>query len=258
MVQGARTPVIAGNWKMHKTIEEAEEFINALIPAIAETLNHVYLAVPFTAIKSLADRLQQTHLVIGAQNLNDAAEGAFTGEISGRMLKDAGAKFVIIGHSERRQGFGESNTFINRKVIRALSEGLQPMLCIGETFEEREEGKTHSVLETQIIEGLKGIAAQQIEKMIIAYEPVWAIGKGHHAATPKEAQQEHRYCRGVIADHWGKEAANSLPILYGGSVNPENVRSFLDQPDVDGVLVGGASLCVDAFAQIVNYQTINV
>lgn len=189
--------------------------------------------------------------------MNDANEGAFTGEIAARMLKDAGARFAIIGHSERRHIFGESNEFINKKVKQAFSTGLQPILCVGETLKEKEEGKSQQVIEHQIRQGLADISSEQLSQMIIAYEPVWAIGTGR-TATPEQAQENHQFCRQLIGKIWKGDVAAVVPILYGGSVKPDNARSLMEQPDIDGVLVGGASLSAETFAQIVNYQTINV
>ncbi|NGX42646.1 MAG: Triosephosphate isomerase [Chlamydiae bacterium] len=257
MAKTTRPTIIAGNWKMYKTIDEALQFVQTLAPAVSNIPSLVYLAVPFTAIKPVADRCQGTSVVIGAQNMNDASEGAFTGEIAGKMLKDAGARFVILGHSERRHVFGESSEFVNKKVKQAFVDKLQPILCVGETLQEREKGETEQVLEQQLSESLAEVTDEQLKSMVIAYEPVWAIGTGH-TATPKQAQEMHQFCRNFISKKWGEETASLVPILYGGSVKPDNVRSLMDQPDIDGALVGGASLSADTFLQIVNYQTINV
>lgn len=182
--------------------------------------------------------------------MHDASEGAFTGEIAGEMLLEAGATFVILGHSERRHLFGEENPFINRKVLKALEVGLFPILCVGETLEEREEGRTEEVLETQLLESLKGVGKLSMRKMAVAYEPVWAIGTGR-TASPEIAQKVHAYLREVVAEHWSPAAAASLPLLYGGSVKPENADSLLVERDINGLLVGGASLNPESFAQIV-------
>lgn len=246
-----RKRIIAGNWKMYKTIEETVSFVSNLIPLVKESLVAVYLAVPFTAIRSAADTARGTNIVIGAQNMNDASEGAFTGEIAGKMLKDAGAEFVIIGHSERRKHFRESNALINRKIKRALLDGLQPLLCIGETSEEREEGRAEEVLENQLLEGLDQIGKQDLLKVAIAYEPVWAIGTGK-TATREVAQEMHHRCRDFLAKRG--VPADQMSLLYGGSVNSDNIRDFMDQPDIDGVLVGGASLSLESFVKIVNYS----
>jgi triosephosphate isomerase len=251
----SRPTVITGNWKMYKTIDEAVRFVKELAPLVQESTAQVYLAVPFTAIHATAEVAKSTKIVIGAQNMNDASEGAFTGEIAARMLKEAGAKFVILGHSERRKIFHETNSFINKKVKRALIEGLQPILCVGETKEEREQNKTAEVLESQISQSLADLSAEQLASLILAYEPVWAIGTDL-AATPEMAQKEHEFCRSIVAKNWGSDFAEHLVIQYGGSVKPDNAKALLEQPDIDGLLVGGASLSVDSFSKIVNSQKI--
>lgn len=245
--------LIVGNWKMYKTIQEAENFLKTLAPLIAKSQATVYLAVPFTALHSVrkcADQLKIS-LEIGAQNMNDALEGAFTGEISAKMVKEAGGSFAILGHSERRHIFGESDAFINKKVKRALSENLQPILCLGETADERESGKTESILERQLQLGLEGLG--ELKNLVLAYEPVWAIGTGK-VAQPIDAQDVHRFCRSYVRKHWGEAAAKSLSILYGGSVKPENAAELLALEEVDGFLVGGASLVPETFSQIVNLR----
>jgi triosephosphate isomerase len=248
-----KTPVIIGNWKMYKTIEESTDFIKELIPLVQESTSQIYLAVPFTLIKPVADAANDSSIIIGAQNMNDAEEGAFTGEIAGRMLKDAGAKFVILGHSERRHIFQETDSFINKKVKRALTDGLQPVLCIGETFDEREASKTEEVLEKQLGASLEGITEEQMTSLIIGYEPVWAVGAGF-PATPEVAEESISICRKYIEKNWGKKAAKAISIVYGGAVRPENCKLFLDQPNVNGLLVGGASLSADTFSKIINYH----
>jgi triosephosphate isomerase len=247
-----RSKIVIGNWKMYKTIEESVAFVEELSPLISDQDPMVYLAVPFTSIKPASEAAKDTQIVIGAQNMNDASEGAFTGEVAGQMLVNAGAKFVILGHSERRIFFKETNEFINKKVKRALEEGLRVVLCIGENLTEREEGKTHSVLETQIKECLADV--NQLENVILAYEPIWAIGS-HQTATPEIAQEAHFFCREFIAQNWNQEQANQLMIQYGGSVKPENAKALLEQPDIDGLLVGGASLSVEVFSKIIHYQS---
>ncbi len=254
----ARPLTIAGNWKMYKTIEEAVSYVETLSPLIQKSQAAVYLAVPFTAIHPTVERAKalKTAIKVGAQNMNDASEGAFTGEIAAKMVVDAGAQFVILGHSERRQLFHESDHFINKKVKRALAEELQPLLCIGETLEERESGKLEERLEEQLTSSLHEIAAESFSKLILAYEPIWAIGTGK-VATPEDAQAAHQLCRSLIRKHWGDHAADLLSILYGGSVKPENARDLLIQPDVDGLLVGGASLSPKAFSQIINQVSVS-
>jgi triosephosphate isomerase len=254
-----RPYVIIGNWKMHKTIEEARIFVKNLLASshLSET-EIVGLAVPYTVIYPLSQEAKQTVLLIGAQNMSDASEGAFTGEIAGTMLKDAGAQFVLLGHSERRHLYGESDTFINRKVKRAVEVGIQPILCIGETKTEYENGQTHAVIERQLTEGLKDLQPHQLQKLIVAYEPMWAIGNGH-SATPEIAQEVQHFCRQILAKILTDELAQQIVIQYGGSVNPSNAHELLAQPDIDGLLIGGASLSLESFLQIVNdrYSKIN-
>jgi len=249
----ARQYVIAGNWKMYKTGKEAQAFIEQLAPLVKDSTSSVYLSVPYTAIQSAAEKAAGTNVIIGAQNMNDASEGAFTGEISAEMLKDAGAQFVILGHSERRLYFNETNEFINKKIKKALSDDIQPILCIGESLEQRESGQANDVLQEQIRESLKSINAEDFSKVILAYEPVWAIGTGK-TATPEIAQETHAFCRKVIADIWGDDVAENIVIQYGGSVKPGNVDVLMAQEDIDGALVGGAALEPESFAQIVNFN----
>ena len=251
-----RPVVIAANWKMYKTIEEAVNYVETLAPLIMKSQAAVYLAVPFTAIYPASSRVKELKapITIGAQNMNDAAEGAFTGEIAGRMLGDAGAQFVILGHSERRQYFHETDFLVNRKVKRALADHLQPLVCVGETLEQKEKRKMKEVLKNQILNSLDGLLVDDLAKIILAYEPIWAIGTGK-VAQPRDAQNAHRFCREVVAEKWGNEAAENLVIQYGGSVKPENAAKLIDQEDVDGLLVGGASLSPESFSQIINaYQ----
>ncbi len=241
--------IIIGNWKMHKTSHEANEFIKQLAPLIKESSLRVGLAVPFTSIESSAKTAKGTSIEIGAQNINDAREGAFTGEIAASMVKKAGATFVLLGHSERREYFHEDNLFIHAKVMRALTEGLQVVLCIGETLEQRETNH-EEILETQLEEGLKGISDEYLPQIMVAYEPVWAIGTGK-SATPETAQETHAFCRSTLKKIFGEKGA-SIPILYGGSVKPDNAKSLLEKPDIDGALVGGASLEVKSFSAIIH------
>lgn len=251
-----REVVIAGNWKMYKTIEEAVSFINKLIPLVSKPTPSVYLAVPFTAISAAAEAAKGSPIHIGAQNMHDAGEGAFTGEISGNMIADAGARFVILGHSERRHIFGETSEFINKKVKAALGLGIQPILCVGETLQEREDNKTVNVLQDQLEKSLSGVSENDLRKLLIAYEPVWAIGTGR-TATPEQAEEMHAFCRKFLGKKWGSDAAESVSLLYGGSVKPENTKALMEQKNIDGVLVGGASLAVDSFSKIINYQPVN-
>lgn len=249
--------LIVGNWKMYKTGEEAEAYLHALLPLVAKAASRIYLAVPFTAISKAVSIVKDSKIVIGAQNMHDVSEGAFTGEIAAKMLVEAGAKFVILGHSERRRYFHEDNAFINKKVKRAIESQIQPLLCIGETLEERTAGKTEEILKRQLTECLAGLNAQQLATLIVAYEPVWAIGTDQ-VATPETAQTAQAFCRKQLQELFGEEVAKHTPILYGGSVKPENAKELLSQHDIDGLLVGGASLSVNAFSQIVNIEETNL
>jgi triosephosphate isomerase len=244
-----RRVLIAGNWKMHKTVPEALELVRELKGLIGdEKERDVLICPPFTALYPVGRELQGSSIQLGAQNMFYEEEGAFTGEISPLMLKDCGCKFVILGHSERRHIFKEDDELINKKVLSAVKHRLIPILCVGETLQEREEGRTKDVVEKQVVEGLKGL--QGDEEFVIAYEPVWAIGTGK-TATPEQAQEVHAFIREKLEELFGKEKAQAVRILYGGSVKPNNAASLLAQPDVDGALVGGASLKADSFAQIV-------
>lgn len=243
-----RKPILAGNWKMFKTRGATKAFVHELAPRVQEAQCRILIAPPFTALAAAASSAQGSGIEIGAQNMHDGLEGAFTGEISAPMLLEAGASFVLLGHSERRHIFNETNEFVRRKILRALEVGLQPLLCIGETEQEREEGRTEAVLQSQLAACLEGIST---EGLIVAYEPVWAIGTGK-TATPRMAQQAHQFCRGWLQANWGSEIAEKIPILYGGSVNPETIVSLCGMPDIDGALVGGASLDVEKFAHMAN------
>lgn len=247
----AKKLYVVANWKMYKTAREATDYVETLLPQVEDSKVNIYIAVPFTSIAAAAHYAKETNIVIGAQNMNDAREGAFTGEIAGLMLKEAGAAFVILGHSERRHVFGETNAFIHRKVLRALQDNIQPILCIGETVKERDAGKTEEVLEEQLLSALDGVPKEDVENLIIAYEPVWAIGTGR-TPTPKHIQEAHAFCRECLADVFGKKKAADLPILYGGSVKPENVAEIVGEKDVDGVLVGGASLNPEMLSEIIH------
>lgn len=248
----ARKIYVIGNWKMYKTAREATDYIEHLMPLVEDFEQNIYLSVPFTSISSASTFAKKTNIVIGAQNMNDARDGAFTGEIAGLMLKEAGASFVLLGHSERRQVFGESNEFIHRKVVRAFQDDIQPVLCIGETLLERDSGKMEEVLREQISVALEGISKEDVGRLIVAYEPVWAIGTGR-AATPKMAEDAHAFCRLVLQELFGKKLSGAISILYGGSVKLENVADLMEQKNVDGVLVGGASLEPNLFAQIAHH-----
>lgn len=247
-----RDPLIVGNWKMHKSAQEACAFITSLKPKITRTDRRIFLAVPFTALMAAVECARGSSIAIGGQNMHDHLEGAFTGEISAPMLKSCGATFVILGHSERRQYFAESNAFIQRKLVRALQEGITPILCIGEQEHERKDGHTKNVLTKQLEESFGDISAHQANQVVLAYEPVWAIGTGQ-TATPEIAQEIHHFIRHWLSKHFGLNCSQTISILYGGSVKPDNIASLMQQTDIDGVLVGGASLDVNSFSQLVNY-----
>lgn len=248
----SRPLVVVGNWKMYKNVGEALSFIETLTPLIKASQVKVLVAVPFTALFPAAQKVKElgSPLIIGAQNMNDASEGAFTGEIAGKMIKEAGGEFVILGHSERRHIFNESNGLIQRKLQRAFLDSLRPILCVGETEDERESGQMEAVLEKQLIESLGGLSGKEVSSLILAYEPVWAIGTGK-VAHPKDAEEAHRFLRTIVRKKWGEEPARALPILYGGSVNPDNAKELIEKPEIDGLLVGGASLSIDTFNRII-------
>jgi len=249
-------PVIAGNWKMNKTVAEAIDFISRLRNALAAPPEpEVIIAPPFTALHAVREVLRGSPICLAAQNLHEAEKGAFTGEISGEMIREAGCAYVIIGHSERRTLFGEGDERVHRKLRAALSAGLKPIFCIGETLQEREEGRMQNVVERQLKEGLNNLTAGDISRFLVAYEPVWAIGTGR-TATPAQAEEVHRLIREWIAGRYGNEQAAEIAILYGGSVTPKNIVDLMRQPDINGALVGGASLDVASFVQLVGYQTI--
>lgn len=242
---------IIANWKMYKTAREATDYIEHLLPLIKDSQENIYLSVPYTSIASASAFAKQTKIVIGAQNMNDAREGAFTGEIACLMLKEAGADFVILGHSERRSIFGETNEFVHKKMIRALQDDIQPILCVGETLEQRESGAMEKVLREQISIALAGIPKVAITRIVLAYEPVWAIGTGKTASL-EMIEAAHAFCRSVLSDLFGKKEANAISIVYGGSVKVDNVAEIMKEKNVDGVLVGGASLDAQTFAKIVH------
>jgi len=248
-----RKTIIAGNWKLYKTITEAIELANGLkrdlFKVSAEDVDIVVCPV-YTALSEVAEVVANSNIALGAQDAYWQDEGAFTGEVSVKMLKDAGCAYVIIGHSERRQFFSETNETVNKKIKAVLGHGLTPIMCCGEMLAEREAGNTFKVLDDHLTNGLKGFTADEAEKIVIAYEPVWAIGTGK-TATPAQAQEAHQYIRNTLAKLFGKDVASRMRIQYGGSVKPENIEELMRQPDVDGALVGGASLKVDSFAQIV-------
>jgi triosephosphate isomerase len=250
-----RKPVIAGNWKMYKLSADSVQTALELKPLVANA-NHceVVIAPVFTAIKTVADRLEGSNIRVAGQDCStEAKHGAHTGEVAADMLSDAGATFCIVGHSERRQLYHETDNFVNRKALAALAAGLTVILCVGESLEQREGGMAESVVRGQLEGGLRDLTASDLDRIIVAYEPVWAIGTGR-TATPEQAQEMHAFVRRVFAGRFSAEAAERLRILYGGSVKPENIGGLMRQKDVDGALVGGASLEAETFARIVNYD----
>ena len=250
-----RKPVIAGNWKMYKTVSDAVETALALKPLVANA-NHcdVVIAPVFTAIKTVADRLEGSNIRVAGQDCStEVEEGAHTGEVMASMLKDVGARYVIVGHSERRQFYGETDVQVNKKTQAGIKSGLTVIMCVGETLDQREQGSAENVVSTQLNGGLSGLTASDLDRIIVAYEPVWAIGTGR-TATPEQAQEMHAFIRRVFAERYSQQAGDALRILYGGSVKPDNIAGLMQKADIDGALVGGASLKAESFAQIVNYE----
>jgi len=250
----ARLPFIAGNWKMNKTVGEAIDLIRELkrdISGVKEV--EVAVAPPFTALHAVHKALEGSLIRLAAQNLYWEEKGAFTGEISPLMLKEVGCQYVIIGHSERRQFFEESDETVNRRIKATLAHGLRVIFCIGETLKEREEGKTFAIIERQMEGGLKGLDDKEFKNMTIAYEPVWAIGTGK-TATPEQAEEVHRFIREKAKNLYSRDVSEETRIQYGGSVTPENIKRLMDQPDIDGALVGGASLKAESFSKIVRFK----
>jgi len=248
-----RKPLIAGNWKMSRRLAEAVTLVETLKPLVAEVTDaDVAVCPPFTALAAVGRALAGTRILLGGQDLFWETEGAFTGEVSGPMLRDVGCRVVLVGHSERRQILGESDGTVNRKARAALAHGLVPIVCLGETLFEREQGQTLSVIERQLTGGLEGVQPTADREVILAYEPVWAIGTGR-TATPAQANEVHAFIRGWLARAWG-DRAMATRVLYGGSVKPDHIKALMEQPDIDGALVGGASLDAAAFAAIVRYR----
>jgi triosephosphate isomerase len=245
-----RTPLIAGNWKMHKTIAEAEQFIQALLPRVSSVSGvDIAICVPFTALAAMVDSARGSRVAVFAQNMHEAPSGPYTGEVSAPMLTELDVDGVVLGHSERRQYYNENDRALELKTVAALKAGLTPILCVGETEDEREQGETQRKLRHQVREGLQRLPTEQLADVVIAYEPIWAIGTGK-VATPDQAQEAISFVRALVADR-SRAAAEALRVLYGGSVNPDNAAELLALPDVDGALVGGASLEADSFAAIV-------
>ncbi|AMV72095.1 triose-phosphate isomerase [Desulfuromonas carbonis] len=251
-----RTPLIAGNWKLHKNRAEALALVEALIPVVANCQEReIVIAPPFTALAPVGDALAGSNIQLAAQNCYPMASGAYTGEVSPQLLADVGCRYVIVGHSERRQLFAETDAFINQKLQAVLAAGLSVILCVGETLAEREEERMLDILTRQVKEGLKGVTAEQMAGVVIAYEPVWAIGTGK-VASNDQAQEAHSFIRGLLQGLSDPETALATRILYGGSVKPDNVDGLMAEADIDGALVGGASLKAADFARIVAFQPV--
>ena len=255
MTQQTRRPIIAGNWKMYTTASEGGALADA-IRAQASDLDGIDLVLcpPYTGLAAVAERLQGSAIGLGAQNMHWEAEGAFTGEVSAKMLLTAGCSYVILGHSERRAYFGETNEGVHRKTVVALASGLTPIVCVGETLEQREADQTDTVVTTQVREALSGIDAADLARVVVAYEPVWAIGTGR-VATPEQANAVHRCIRSLLTDLAAADLAQRIRIQYGGSVKPDNAGTLLSESDIDGALVGGASLEAESFLAIARVAT---
>lgn len=247
-----RQAFLAGNWKMHKTVSEATDLARELVLKLSSSSNKLMVAPPFTALPAVNTILQGSKILLGAQNMAAEVEGAHTGEISVRMLRDVGVKVVVLGHSERRHVYGETDDLVNKKVRLALEHGLEVILCVGETIEEREAGRVEDVVGTQLRGGLEGVGSQ-FDRVTIAYEPVWAIGTGK-TATPEDADAVHKYIRKEVATIYSSDVADQAIIQYGGSVKPGNVKELMAMENIDGALVGGASLDVESFAPIATYN----
>ena len=248
-----RKPIIAGNWKMNKTQKATEELITALLPLVKDAKADVVICVPFTDLSKAVELTKGTNVKVGAQNVHFAKSGAYTGEISVDMLKELGVEYVIIGHSERRQYFGETDDTVNLRAIAAIEGGLKPIICVGELKEERIGGLTEEVVSRQIKGALKAFTPEMVSQTIIAYEPVWAIGTGL-TATDEQANETIGFIRNVVKDLFGAKTANELRIQYGGSMKPANAKSLMAQEEIDGGLIGGASLVAEDFAKVVNYN----
>jgi triosephosphate isomerase len=247
-----RIPFIAGNWKMYKTVADAVKYVKEFRVMVKDIDDvEIVLAPAFTALHAAAEAARNSNVGISAQNLFWEREGAFTGEVSGTMVREAGAEYVIVGHSERRTHFGETDATVNRRTAAAFAASLTPIVCIGETLDQRERNETFEVLDRQIKEGLAGVTGEQLGQLVIAYEPVWAIGTGRNA-TPAQAADAHGHIRKRLRQWFGTEAADACHVIYGGSVKPDNIRDLVSQADVDGALVGGASLDVKSFFDIVS------
>jgi triosephosphate isomerase (TIM) len=247
-----RRPIIAGNWKMHKTIKEAVEFVNEVKDKVNNTDVEAVICAPFTLLKDLKDATKDTNIKIGAQNMHFEENGAYTGEVSPLMLKELGLDYVVIGHSERRQYFNETNETVNKKILKALEHDIKPILCVGETLEERESNKTKDVVKIQTEMALKNVASDKVEDIVIAYEPIWAIGTGKTSSS-QDANEVISYIREVVRDLYSEEISEEVRIQYGGSVKPSNVSEIMNESDIDGALVGGASLVAKDYVELVNF-----
>lgn len=247
-----RKPIIAGNWKMHKTVAEGVRFVEAVAPQVSSTEVEVLVCAPYTLLPALVNAAKGTRVQIGAQNMHFEDKGAFTGEVSADMLLDIGVTHVIIGHSERRQYFGETDETVNLKLHKALSKGLVPVMCCGETLDQREAGDTKAVCKRQVEKGFEGISEAEASKVVVAYEPIWAIGTGKTASSA-DANDVIAFIRSVLEGLYGSDVSEEIRIQYGGSVKPANVEEIMNEVDIDGALVGGASLEADSFVQLVNF-----
>lgn len=258
MNSSKRRPIMAANWKMYKTPAETQAFLKSFLPQLPSPLEcDVILCPPFPCLSAAQAALNGSVVALGAQNMNENNEGAYTGEVSAAMLMAMGCRYVILGHSERRQYFGETDAWINKKIQAALKAGLVPIACVGETLAEREANQTLSVIARQVKSALAGVPSSDTQKVVLAYEPVWAIGTGR-TATPAQAQEVHLAIRDILKDEYGSQTSLSVRILYGGSIKPENIAELMKCDDVDGGLVGGASLQVDSFLRIVNFNASNL
>ncbi len=247
-----RKPIIAGNWKMNKTPEEAKELVAALIPLVKDAACDVVVCPPFVDLCCVGNLIEGTNIRLGAQNVHWAEKGAFTGEISAEMLKARGVEFAIVGHSERRQYFGETDETVNKRALAALNAGITPIICVGESLEQRESGVTDAIVSSQTVAALNGMTNAQVESLVIAYEPIWAIGTGK-TATKEDANATIGVIRRAIAGVFGEETAEKVRIQYGGSMNPKNAGELMAMPEIDGGLIGGASLKADDFSKVVHF-----
>ncbi|WP_422446054.1 triose-phosphate isomerase [Thermoanaerobacterium sp. DL9XJH110] len=248
-----RKPLIAGNWKMHSTVKETMDFLDSFLPKVKEPEAEVVICPPFTSLWAAAERIKGTKVKLGGQNMHWEEKGAFTGEVSPAMLAEIPCDYVIIGHSERRQYFAETDETVNKKIKAALKYGLTPIVCVGETLEQREQGITMSLVLSQVQKALEGLASEETEKVVFAYEPIWAIGTGRTASST-DAQEVIAAIRRKISELFDKGVSEKVRILYGGSVKPDNIKDLMSQPDIDGALVGGASLKPDSFYEIAAFN----